>query len=398
MYTEMDEISIISLIVLCTGYFIYTPLILYYWNKFNKMKNEQMMKYRSPILVNIFNFVSLSTLIIYETYICFGRVLNIFNSPPPPLWSFYFVIGINWWCVLGLFATKTYLLFYNQKYNMAVVNSVWQKDINPLQLNWYISHKQSFGSVSWILIRIFLPFYIFSVSILTFFSSILKQENNMITMHLLNTLLISVPLIFSYVIAWKAKDTIDAYGIRNEIIKQCFFVFLSLFIYFIAFLSLEIGKTCSNSKYIKNELDRLEWCSFMIVGQILICGLTMSTTYYPIYLFNYKKSHGISTSLFECDNEHSIQSESRSRSRTRTNTNDKRRRSSFSISSNQPSMHIEYSSNSINKAKNGKKTDKAFKSKYANCLQTVLRTNKGLSLFMQHLVSILFFVSLFFKC
>ena len=373
---EMDALNIVALIILCVGYIVYTPLIIYYWNKFNKMKKEQMFRYRSPILVNTFNFVSLSTLIIYETYICFGRVFELFEYP---LWSFYFVIGINWWCVLGLFATKTFLLFYNQKYNMAVVNSVWQKDINPFKLNWYISKRSTFGSVSWILTRIFLPFYIFSVAILTILPSfIIENKHSMIIMHLVNTLIISVPLIFSYVIAWKAKDTIDAYGIRNEMIKQCFFVALSLIFYFITFISLEIGKISSDSHYIVQELDRFEWCSYMLIGQILICGLTMSTTYYPIYLFNYKKSHGISTSLFECDDQ-SIDSRSNSRTRTlSTGLPALSKRDSFSLSS--PSMHIEYS------ASRKKKTDKTIKSKYANCLQTILRSSKGLSLFMQHLV------------
>ena len=363
---EMDALNIIATIILCIGYFIYTPLILYYWNKFNKTKNEQMFRYRSPILVNIFNAVSLSTLIIYETYICLGRVFGLFACP---LWSFYLVIGTNWWCALGLFATKTYLLFYNQKYNMAVVNSVWQKNINASKLNWYIAHKSTFGSVSWILTRIFLPFYIFSVSILTILPSLLiENKHNMIIMHFVNTLIISVPLVFGYVIAWKAKDIIDAYGIRNEMVSQCFFVALSLTLYFITFVSLEIAKTSSNSM----TITRFEWCSYMFIGHILICGLTMSTTYYPIYLFNYKRAHGISTSLFECDDQ-SIDS----RSNVIPSLN---RRSSISVSA--PSMHIEYSSSTKNK------TDKGIKTKYANCLQTVLRSSKGLSLFMQHLVCI----------
>ena len=112
----MDALDIVALIILSVGYFIYIPLILFYWNKFNKMKKEQMFRYRSPILVNAFNFVSLSTLIIYETYICFGCVFKLFQYP---LWSYYFVIVINWWCILGLFTTKTFLLFYNQ-------NITWQ--------------------------------------------------------------------------------------------------------------------------------------------------------------------------------------------------------------------------------------------------------------------------------
>eukprot|EP00484_Ammonia_sp_Unknown_P024576 CAMPEP_0197028064 /NCGR_PEP_ID=MMETSP1384-20130603/7859_1 /TAXON_ID=29189 /ORGANISM="Ammonia sp." /LENGTH=697 /DNA_ID=CAMNT_0042457007 /DNA_START=216 /DNA_END=2309 /DNA_ORIENTATION=- len=319
------------------------------------------------------NLIAFSTILVYETYLCFV-VLKVFDTP---LWSIYLVISVHWSAVLGLFALKTYTLYYYQKYSLAVVNSIWTKDINPSSSDWYISHRSTFGNINWILSRIFLPFCVCSVVILTVLPLLITDEKQMITMHLYKMSLLSIPLVFSYVIAWKAKDIIDAYGIRNEIIKQCLFVFLSLWIYFIAFILFEVCKmsTTSTSPYsvhVNDELDRLQWCSYMVVAQVLVFGLTMSSTYYPVSLYHYKLQHGFSTSLFECDNGNASASTAK-------------HQPAFSMSLPKHKLRIEYVPSNSTQTK--KTHDTVIKAKYANCLQTVLRSNKGLSLFMQHLVN-----------
>ena len=224
-----DAIDIVGLSILFISIFICVPIIIYYLLKFHKhYADKTIMKYRNKSLIYTINILSIILLTIDRTYLSITCVLNIsFFKNNLPTWPCYWGSSFSFWSIFLLFFIKTYLLYYEQRYHLSMINITWKKQINPEIECWYIQHRQSgFGNFKFLLKISIVPFIII-VCAEAFGENLLG--NNLI-FNILHLIIMGIPLILSFVIFFKTKSFNDHYRIRKEILYQI--IIISIFIIF----------------------------------------------------------------------------------------------------------------------------------------------------------------------
>ncbi len=60
-------------------------------------------------------------------------------------------------------AVKLYHSYFQYRYNTAIAEISWRQDINPNDTNWYIAHKNSFGSPIYLIKLVSVPFALITI-------------------------------------------------------------------------------------------------------------------------------------------------------------------------------------------------------------------------------------------
>lgn len=178
----IGAITLATLSVLFS-YFIWLPLIIKYTKIFETALRLRckFLIIRHPLLVYLtlifcavimlleIPFFMISLIMLSQTQLQSrtSQIVMIRNSSQLSFnlifYTFYIVQSITWFGIFFLILFKSYLLYFNQCLNLAVINQAWQKEINVGVTDWYISNKKRWGSAIW-LIKKFSPLYVVFVA------------------------------------------------------------------------------------------------------------------------------------------------------------------------------------------------------------------------------------------
>ena len=135
-----------------------------------------------------------------------------------------------------LWVWRFWLIFYDTKWTISVLNRRWQNLINPqhVQLkkreNWFLTHRSKHGNSEWIFIHRILPIIIISSLLMTIPPVLLSyakafDDNYMWNVvHLISSSSYYVPFIFLAVILMKTPEFNDEFFIISEL-KRIFITF-----------------------------------------------------------------------------------------------------------------------------------------------------------------------------
>lgn len=275
--SNIDTLDIIALIWMIFNYIILCPIMIYSAYKFcsNIREYESLKKYRNKPLVCCLNIMMLFTLLCERPYANAVIIWQIIEIN----WIYYFVFSISWWSAFFLFFVKVFHLYYKQKYNIAIADLIWKKEINPDEANnnWFIVNKSSYGDPIYMIKIVSIPFLI-SVFINTLISYIYKEG---LILDFTQYIIASLPILASFIIFYKSKNLSDIYKIRNEIFIQCIIIIIALSIYLGIFLYFKL-----DSNWINNpDGIRIEWLFRNLVANLCAVGLALIPTIYPLYLY-----------------------------------------------------------------------------------------------------------------
>eukprot|EP01084_Bolivina_argentea_P002594 4798_1 len=274
----MEALDVISIAWILFNYVVLCPILVFSLYKFNKMdRDEKMMKYRSKKLVLIINIVMLFILLfnrLYTNSVSMLKFLDIRNK-----WIFYLNFSLLFWSVFILFAIKVFHLYYKQRYSSAFQDMVWKKEINPNTYNWFISNKNKFGRPKYCIKIIIIPFII-CVAINTF---VAYAKIDALILHCIQYSIPLICILFSLLVFYKSKDIKDIYFIRNEIFYQIILLMVALLLYICTLISFRIILPNPNQNVI-----RIEWLCRNLCADLLVVGLALISTIYPLYIHNSK--------------------------------------------------------------------------------------------------------------
>eukprot|EP01084_Bolivina_argentea_P281211 481107_1 len=156
---SLDTIDICGFVAVFFGWFICAPIISYYLYKIQQISDESIMKHRHLLSIYTLNGVILCNIIFLELFIAIfmiWRVDIIYNNVMQ--WTLYLINGIFILPIFILFALKTYLLYFEQKYQLSIMNMTWLKQINSEITDYYIAKRQTFGNFNYLVKISFIPY------------------------------------------------------------------------------------------------------------------------------------------------------------------------------------------------------------------------------------------------
>eukprot|EP01084_Bolivina_argentea_P291941 501811_1 len=267
MLLSMDLIDVCGIGVIAIGWFIFTPLLIYYLYRFIRLKHTEIMKHRKYKLVYLKNALSIIGILFERAFICSVMVWNI-QVLQHYKWLIYVLDGVFVWGVFVLFSMKIWLLFYSIGYHESLAKSTWKKHINPNYKSWYISHKNTCGNFSCIAKVSWLPF----IAYILIEMYVERFYFQYISIHCLivSSLILLLPSLILYC---KLKPTHDVFGIRREISYQCAILFIVMVLY--------IGILASNF-FMIHLIDRLEWLIQIFIGSVILFLMSFISTFFPV--------------------------------------------------------------------------------------------------------------------
>eukprot|EP01083_Nonionella_stella_P037287 101651_1 len=280
----MDTIDIAASIVVGFNYLILTPLIIYGLYLFYKykLKGVQMICERNSTIVYAIHILCLVGILIERTMLV---GVNVWHNIPLPTWVIYLFWSVWGWGVIWLFVVKCYMLHYRQRYNRAIADRSWRSDIDPLDSNWYINHKNTFGTARYVIHWACIPYSI-SVALNGIIWPFLVGEGFGLDMLML--ILAGIPTMISFVIFFKVRSLNDIHGIRNELFLQSVIMAAMCFLYFVVFIISHFSEDLKRRFPV--NLIRFQWLSYVIVIDGVVIAFTIVGTYYPYCLIKRKVS------------------------------------------------------------------------------------------------------------
>ena len=229
---EMDYVDICGIIMLIIGIFICSPILIYALFRFHGIKNAAILKYRNVTLTYFINILVLFTIIIERSCAFYTCIWNIDNTMSKvSLWIAHIGYGVCVWSIYLLFAIKTWLLYYEQKYHLSLINQVWKRLINESNTSWYILNRHKYGDHKYLLKISIIP-YILYIVVETLINIYLHQFSMVIQIifTFINWILTCFPLIFACIIYYKfhSKQFKDVYNISNELKYECIVIIICL--------------------------------------------------------------------------------------------------------------------------------------------------------------------------
>eukprot|EP01083_Nonionella_stella_P287273 977771_1 len=279
----MDYIDIImGLIVVLTGVLVLSPILLYALYRFHQIRRVSIMKFRNLTLIYVINILVLFTLIIERTYVCSVSIWNMTNVAR---WTPKVFDALCVWLIYFLFAIKTWLLYFERKHHISLINLSWKKLINQYTKSWHISARHKYGNYKYLLKIGTIPYltYIIIEFICTFY---LESTNYSTLIRVISTfinwILTAFPLLFCCVIYYKfrAKQLHDVHHISNEIIYECILIAICLI------ANTLVITFCTRYKYTQSgaNSDRIEALLTLISNNIFLFGIALLNTSYPLFL------------------------------------------------------------------------------------------------------------------
>ena len=274
---SIDEVDICGFLAVTFGWFICVPIIIYYLYKLHEISDETIMQNRHLSSIYTLNGLILCTLIFLQLFDALFTIWNISMYKIQsiiPMWILYLINAIFILPIFDQFVLKTYLLYFEQKYQLAIINMTWLKHINNGVTDWYITKRQTFGNFNYLLKISIIP-YILQLSMYIIVH--IWFDGKSLLFHILTLLFSSLPLIIALILFQRVKGFDDLYGIKDEIKYQCIIIFIMLIIYLLLFITFEFLPSTP-------KLIRIEWISYLIFINILFFGLSILSTAYPVYL------------------------------------------------------------------------------------------------------------------
>eukprot|EP01084_Bolivina_argentea_P167258 290321_1 len=221
----MDVIDIFGIIYILLNCFLFSPVLIYQLTQFNKYSADLTISSRDKTFVYIINVLTLIALLIERPLQLAYRIWLIIN--PSTIWITYIFAIIILGGLFNLFAIKVYHLYFQQKYNSSIADQLWKNTINPNDINWYITHKYTFGNSKYLIKMAMIPFCILiTIELVQVFTI---GEGPLFV--LIHAIVILIPIITSITLYIKLKNFEDIYGIKNEIFYQFIVLGMGLFFY-----------------------------------------------------------------------------------------------------------------------------------------------------------------------
>ena len=283
MQFEVDAIDIVGLMVVLIGVAVITPFVAYALHQFVLLRRSQIMRFRNTALVIIMN-IFIIIAILDRGVVCMSIIWKF--GPMTPTYAQHILIGLCISSIYLLIATRTWLLYFEQKYHLSVAHAAWKKLINERAHSWFIRHRKTFGDVKYLIKVGAIPCVIYmtlcigmevlvevawSASIMTTFVAMA-----------INWLLHALPLLFSCIIYYRfhSKQFRDLYHISMEIKYQCTIIV----IYEVLQCSDLVFQLITKESRVWENLPRIEALFNFVVTVSFLFGLSIFTSMYPVYL------------------------------------------------------------------------------------------------------------------
>ena len=229
------------------------------------------MKHRHLSSIYWLNGLILSTILLLDTFVVVFILCDGHHSEQQWLLHLFRVI-----CILPIFtvfALKTWLIYFEQQYQMAIMNITWLKEINSMVTDWFISNRNRCGNFNYLLAH---SMIIFLIQIACYLLVHFLWKSALI-FHILTVIFTSLPLLVALILFCKVRGFDDIYGIKDEIKYQCVVVLVILMVDLALFLSFE---------YI-GSMVRLQWILCISFMNLSFLVLAMLSTAYPVFLNEY---------------------------------------------------------------------------------------------------------------
>eukprot|EP01083_Nonionella_stella_P290744 989294_1 len=274
----MDTLDIIAAIVVAFNYLILIPLMIYGLYMFYKYqtKGVQMIFERNSTIVYAIHILSIFGVMTERTMLV---GVTVWHNIPLPTRFIYLFWSIWGWGVIWLFVVKCYMLHYRQRYNRAITDRSWRSDIDPLDYNWYITHKNTFGRTRLVIRLACIPYFI-SVALNGIVWPFVVGEG--FGLDFLMLILASIPTMISFAIFFKSRSLSDIHGIRDELFLQCVIMATMCLLYFVVFILTHFAEDLKRKYPI--DLLRFQRLSDIFVIDGAVIAFTIVSTYYPLYL------------------------------------------------------------------------------------------------------------------
>eukprot|EP01084_Bolivina_argentea_P002059 3792_1 len=277
---KMDIIDIMGLVVVLIGSLILSPILSYSLYRFHKIRKASIMKFRNLTLIYLINILVLCTILLVSFFVCSIDIWHIIDNTPWNPYNISIAPFIIWYIYL-LFAIKTWLLHFEQKYHLSLVHLTWKKLINQYAKSWHISTRHKFGNYKYLLKFGLIPYFIYII-IETTINVQLQRSNYSTAVRIVSTfinwILTAFPLLFSCAIYYRfhSKGFKDIYKISNEIKYQCIVIIICL-----------ILNTICVGIYLYYSISiRIQCLLNLILTYILLFGIAIFTTTYPVYIYH----------------------------------------------------------------------------------------------------------------
>jgi len=289
MIFDIDTIDIVGMAIVFIGVCVLSPTMLFALHQFYLIRGARIMKFRnSPIIIamNILIVLGIlerayhSVIVIWEIEI--ESALSTINAERT-------FIGVFIPSIYLLIALRTWLLYFEQRYQLSVASAAWKRLINERAGSWFIAHRQTLGNWKYLLRAGCLPS-------LCYIALCVAAEIVVVNHWTPRTATTSVvmagswtlhalPLLFSCVIYYRfhSKELKDLYRISTEIKYQCatIVVYEVLKVTDVVFF---VAESVSTDPLILRDLGRLEAvCSFAI-NCFFLFALSVFTSAYPVYI------------------------------------------------------------------------------------------------------------------
>eukprot|EP01084_Bolivina_argentea_P003639 6842_1 len=226
--TEIRNIS--GIIGLILHWFIYLPLMVYYFKQFYDARNQIVIQKRHLKICYITFFVLFISIMIDRT----SWWLFISKLYEPAIWIMLITyptvtLGIHY-CMLFRF----WMVKFDFEYSFVSSNIQWQKIINPkfvtehqLKQNWWIINRNTYGNEIWLGKRFFIPcVIIFTISYITWGFAYIGFYGEIIP-SMVDLLFIAIPTILCVILYYKTPVINDSFLIKAEM-KRIFIAYFFL--------------------------------------------------------------------------------------------------------------------------------------------------------------------------
>ena len=284
MKLVMDAIDIAGMVVVLIGVTVLTPIMVFALHQFYTIRKAQIMKFRnSPLVIamNIFIIVG----VLDRGYMALMVLWKVDQSLPS--YARYIIQSLCISIIYLLIALKTWLLYFEQRYHLAVAQAAWKKLINERAQSWFIRHRQTYGDWKYLLKMGCLPSAVYMSLCIGMEVVVDVAWNASITTTFvalaINWMLHALPLLFSCTIYYRfhSKKFKDLYRISNEIKYQCFIVVVYEALQCTDIVFQLIYKQSSGDDGTLRRIEEL--CQFVLASSFLF-GLSVFTSTYPVYL------------------------------------------------------------------------------------------------------------------
>eukprot|EP01083_Nonionella_stella_P024175 66834_1 len=276
----MDAIDILGLVSILINYGMLFPLLIYYLHKYHTTNRyhtasldgrNPIFRARDKTLIYMINILLLIILLIDRPLQILHRVWIVLN--PSTLWILQIFAMSTISQLFFLLTVKVYHLYFEHQCNLYIADISWRKDLNPNDVNWYISHQSTLGN-SMYLYKLCLIITLLFVALETIWQVLSFGETFLFVV--VRATIIGSCLLFGTVSYFKVGSFEDVYCIKKEVFYQLLFMFSGL----IGYIAVNIiFDNCFPGN------PRQKWLFILFpVTYLLLVPMGMWCILYPLYI------------------------------------------------------------------------------------------------------------------